>query len=156
MSSTPISFVDPLTCLSAPVTQWQLNMTNGALFGVPIPAQHEDVGEALQAAVEVALEEAEQNGMNKRGKEATPWLLKRVGELTKGASLASSQSHTQLMHYCAISWRLTQILHSSRTPRLWVRITDVAPFLKMRMFTNVLRRWTDSRGICEAVGTAIR
>lgn len=83
-------FTFPISLLST-VTHWQLNMTNGALIGVPIPIQHEDVGEALQEAVEAALEEAEQNGINKRGKEATPWLLKRVGELTKGTSLASSQ-----------------------------------------------------------------
>jgi pseudouridylate synthase / pseudouridine kinase len=79
-----------LISLLSTVTHWQLNMTNGALIGVPIPIQYEDMGEALQEAVEAALEEAQQNGMDKRGKEATPWLLKRVGELTKGMSLASS------------------------------------------------------------------
>lgn len=73
------------------VTQWQLGMRNGALFGVPIPEKYEAVGKALQEAVEVALTEAEQNGVNKRGKEATPWLLKRVGELTEGTSLSSSK-----------------------------------------------------------------
>jgi len=66
-------------------------MTNGALFGVPIPERYEAVGETLQQAVDAALAEADQNGMNQRGKEVTPWLLKRIGELTKGASLASSQ-----------------------------------------------------------------
>jgi pseudouridine-5'-phosphate glycosidase/pseudouridine kinase len=66
-------------------------MKNGALFGVPIPERYEAVGEALQEAVEAALAEADQNGMSKRGKEVTPWLLRRVGELTKGTSLASSQ-----------------------------------------------------------------
>ena len=65
-------------------------MQNGALFGVPIPEQYEAVGEKLQAAVEQAILESEENGVNKRGKEATPWLLKRVGELTGGQSLASS------------------------------------------------------------------
>lgn len=29
--------------------------------------------------------------MDKRGKEVTPWLLKRVGELTKGKALQSSE-----------------------------------------------------------------
>jgi pseudouridine-5'-phosphate glycosidase/pseudouridine kinase len=72
------------------VIQWQLGMTNGAFFGVPIPEKYEKVGEDLQEAAEAALAEADQNGMNKRGKEATPWLLRRIGELTKGKSLASS------------------------------------------------------------------
>lgn len=73
------------------VTQWQLGMTNGALFGVPIPEKYETIGRTLQGAVEAAVKEAEQNGMDKRGKEATPWLLNRVSELTQGSSLGSSK-----------------------------------------------------------------
>jgi pseudouridine-5'-phosphate glycosidase len=84
-----VYFSHRLCCAS--VTHWELGMTNGALFGVPIPQRYEAVGEILQEAVEKALIEAEQNGMNKRGKEATPWLLRRVGELTNGESLTSSQ-----------------------------------------------------------------
>lgn len=72
-------------------SQWQLGMSHGALFGVPIPEKYEAVGEELQRSVEQALKEADENGMSKRGKEATPWLLKRVGELTAGKSLASSK-----------------------------------------------------------------
>ena len=71
-------------------TQGQLGLTNGALFGVPIPAQYEAVGEQLQNAVEQAVREADANGVSKSGKAVTPWLLKRVGELTQGRSLASS------------------------------------------------------------------
>lgn len=48
------------------------------------------MGLELQRAVEQALEEAEQQGVNTWGKAATPWLLKRVGELTAGKSLNSS------------------------------------------------------------------
>lgn len=66
-------------------------MANGTLFAVPIPEQYEAVGQKLQEAVELALAEAEQKGINKLGKEATPWLLKRVGELTQGKSLPSSK-----------------------------------------------------------------
>ena len=72
-------------------THKQLGMSNGALFAVPIPEQYESVGEQLQRAVEQAVRESEENGVSRRGKEATPWLLKRVGELTAGKSLASSQ-----------------------------------------------------------------
>lgn len=71
--------------------QTQLGLTNGAVFAVPIPEEYEAVGAELQTAVEQALQEAEENGVNRRGKEATPWLLKRVGELTAGKSLASSK-----------------------------------------------------------------
>jgi pseudouridylate synthase / pseudouridine kinase len=71
--------------------QHQLGLSNGAIFAVPIPEEYEAAGAELQAAVEQALQEAEENGVNRRGKEATPWLLKRVGELTVGKSLNSSQ-----------------------------------------------------------------
>ena len=73
-------------------THWQMGMNNGALFGVPIPQEYEAIGVELQASVEQAIQEAEELGMNKRGKEVTPWLLKRVGELTSGKSLDSSES----------------------------------------------------------------
>lgn len=75
-----------------------LNMSNGALFGAPIPSQYEAVGQELQSAVEQAVTESEENGMNRRGKEVTPWLLARVAELTRGKSLASSEFLTGMVN----------------------------------------------------------
>ena len=65
-------------------------MKNGVLFAAPIPEKYHSVGETIQTAVEIAVQEAEENGMSKRGKEVTPWILKRVGELSGGKSLPSS------------------------------------------------------------------
>lgn len=65
-------------------------MNNGALFAVPIPGKFEAAGAEIQLAVDQAVAESEANGISKRGKEATPWLLKRVSELSKGSSLASN------------------------------------------------------------------
>ena len=65
-------------------------MGNGVLFAAPIPEKYHSVGETIQGAVEIAVQEAEGNGMSKRGKEVTPWILKRVGELSGGKSLPSS------------------------------------------------------------------
>lgn len=73
-------------------TQHQLGMNNGVMFAAPIPERFEQVGQDIQQAVELALHEAEQTGVSRRGKEVTPWLLKRVAELTAGKSLPSSQS----------------------------------------------------------------
>ncbi|KZT02641.1 indigoidine synthase A-like protein [Laetiporus sulphureus 93-53] len=81
---------DPVTAARILYYQQELEMKNGVLFGVPIPEQYETIGEKLQESVEQALKEADENGVNKLGKEATPWLLKRVGELTAGRSLASN------------------------------------------------------------------
>lgn len=71
-------------------------MNNGALFGVPIPEEYEAAGVKIQEAVDLAVAEAEQNGVSKRGKEATPWLLQRVAELTAGTSLKNSMFECQL------------------------------------------------------------
>lgn len=66
-------------------------MSNGVLFAVPIPEKHEAHGAVLQEAIETALRESEKTGVSKSGKEVTPWLLKRVSELTSGKSLESSK-----------------------------------------------------------------
>ncbi|KAJ3823591.1 indigoidine synthase A-like protein [Lentinula raphanica] len=71
-------------------TQAQLGMQNGALFAVPIPEKYEASGAEIQRAVDQAVAESEANGISKRGKEATPWLLSRVAELTKGTSMVSN------------------------------------------------------------------
>jgi pseudouridylate synthase / pseudouridine kinase len=65
-------------------------MRNGALIAVPIPPEYEEIGMTIQTAVDQAVAEAEENGVSKRGKEATPWLLTRISELTKGDSLESN------------------------------------------------------------------
>ena len=61
------------------------------LLAVPIPSQHAEAGAGVQRAVEQAVLESVQLGMDKRGKEVTPWLLKRVGELSGGVALNLSE-----------------------------------------------------------------
>ncbi|RDX55774.1 indigoidine synthase A-like protein [Lentinus brumalis] len=87
---SPWRIDDPVSAAKILHTHRQLGMSNGALFAVPIPERYETVGEELQRAVEQAVQESQENGISRRGKEATPWLLKRVGELTAGKSLASN------------------------------------------------------------------
>ncbi|KAG1769169.1 Indigoidine synthase A like protein-domain-containing protein [Suillus occidentalis] len=81
---------DPRTAAHILHTHWQLGMSNGALFAVPIPAEYEAVGLIIQEAVEQAVRESEEQNISKLGKAVTPWLLNRVGELTQGKSLASN------------------------------------------------------------------
>ncbi|KAF8168155.1 indigoidine synthase A-like protein [Crassisporium funariophilum] len=70
--------------------QTQLNLQNGALIGVPIPEKYEAAGKQIQQFVDQAVAESEQNGMNKRGKDVTPWLLDRIAKLSEGGSLSSN------------------------------------------------------------------
>jgi pseudouridine-5'-phosphate glycosidase/pseudouridine kinase len=66
-------------------------MTNGYFFGVPIPEAYKALGAEIQLSVEQAIKESEENGISKSGKDATPWLLNRIYQLTGGRSLESSQ-----------------------------------------------------------------
>lgn len=80
------------------VSQWQLGIKNGVFIGVPIPEEFEAAGIEIQLQVEQAIRESEENGVSKSGKEATPWILKRVAELTQGKSLPSSASICLYLH----------------------------------------------------------
>ncbi|KIK05462.1 hypothetical protein K443DRAFT_675024 [Laccaria amethystina LaAM-08-1] len=86
----PWNVNDPVTAAKVLHTQWQLGMVNGALIAVPIPAECEASGENIQACVNQAVLESEENGISRRGKDATPWLLNRVAELSAGDSLVSN------------------------------------------------------------------
>lgn len=65
-------------------------MQNGALIAVPIPEEYEAIGEKIQNWVNQAVSESERNGVSSSGKDATPWLLNRIAELSGGSSLASN------------------------------------------------------------------
>lgn len=72
-----------------------LKTKTGTLIGVPIPAKYEEKSIAIQKAVEQAVREAEENGIAKRGKEVTPWILAKVKEITGGESVESSKMTLQ-------------------------------------------------------------
>ncbi|QJE73614.1 pseudouridine-5'-phosphate glycosidase [Aerophototrophica crusticola] len=70
--------------------KWQLGLKGGVVIGVPIPEEAALDAEAVEAAIRQAVDEAENQGV--RGKELTPFLLKRLEELTGGASLAANRA----------------------------------------------------------------
>lgn len=59
----------------------QMGLRSGQVFGNPIPSEWESVGQQIQVQVEVAVREAVELGIDKKGKEVTPWLLKRLAQL---------------------------------------------------------------------------
>ncbi|KAJ7038250.1 indigoidine synthase A-like protein [Mycena alexandri] len=87
---TPWNVNDPATAAKMLFSQWQLGFEGGALIAAPIPDEYAEKGEAIQQAVNQAVRESEENGMSKRGKDVTPWLLSRVAELTKSDSIDSN------------------------------------------------------------------
>ncbi|KAJ2786895.1 hypothetical protein GGI15_001164 [Coemansia interrupta] len=65
-----------------------IGLQTGQVIAVPIPEEHAENSRMFEQAVDRAVEEAETSGV--KGKESTPFLLKRVVELTKGASLVAN------------------------------------------------------------------
>ena len=65
---------------------WGMGLASGVLVTVPIPAEFELPREKAEAAIARALAEAE----GVRGKAVTPFLLRRVSELTGGESLQAN------------------------------------------------------------------
>ena len=68
--------------------QREMDYPGGMLIANPIPEEYAMPKETIDAAINQALKEAEEQGV--KGKETTPFLLARVCELTGGESLASN------------------------------------------------------------------
>ncbi|KAJ2127716.1 hypothetical protein IW136_006307, partial [Coemansia sp. RSA 678] len=69
-------------------TNAELGLQNGVVVAVPIPEEHAKASVGIEQAIEAALRESERLGV--KGKEATPFLLKRVVKRTGGASLLAN------------------------------------------------------------------
>jgi pseudouridine-5'-phosphate glycosidase len=69
-------------------TKWRLGISGGIALANPIPAADEIPAEEIDGIIEDAIEDM--NALGIHGKEATPFLLGRIVELTGGASLAAN------------------------------------------------------------------
>jgi len=68
--------------------QWRAGLGGGLLVANPVPEEHEIPYEEINLHIEQAIREASAEGIT--GKEVTPYLLKRINELTGGRSLATN------------------------------------------------------------------
>jgi len=81
----------------------------GLLLAVPVPAADELPPAAVEQALAAALAEADRQGIS--GPAVTPFLLRRVGELTSGASLRANVA--LLQNNAAVAARLAVALAES-------------------------------------------
>ena len=88
----PLRLETPEEC--AAMLDWNLKLETGRgmLISVPIPSEFEADGEVVEAATQQALREATEQKVT--GRDITPFILKRVAELTKGDSLAASKYYS--------------------------------------------------------------
>lgn len=68
--------------------QRELGLNNGILIANPIPEEYSMDEAEINAAIETALKQADEQGI--RGKRITPFLLERIGQITAGKSLESN------------------------------------------------------------------
>jgi pseudouridine-5'-phosphate glycosidase len=68
--------------------RWDLSPKGGVSIANPIPAVDEIPAAKIEGTIRAALDEAKKQGIS--GKETTPFLLKRVNEVTSGASLKAN------------------------------------------------------------------
>ncbi|XP_078466773.1 uncharacterized protein LOC144730092 [Lampetra planeri] len=66
----------------------RLGLGSGVLIAVPVPDRHAVEGQLIEAAIQQALREATEQQIV--GKEVTPFILRRVNELTQGQSLKAN------------------------------------------------------------------
>lgn len=68
--------------------KWRLGLAGGVVVANPIPAESEIPADEIDAIIEQAL--ADMGRLSIRGKDATPYLLGRIVEITDGASLTAN------------------------------------------------------------------
>ncbi|MDD4504551.1 MAG: pseudouridine-5'-phosphate glycosidase [Clostridiaceae bacterium] len=84
----PMRVDSPQDCAKILKTKWDLKLDGGVIVANPIPVEHEAQKDKIDKAIEIALSEAGKNGIT--GKEATPYLLDKVKDITAGESLAAN------------------------------------------------------------------
>ena len=84
----PLRLDDPAQIAAAHKTRAALGLPGGHLIANPVPQADEIPAETLQPLIDQAQREAQEQGIT--GKAVTPFLLRRIFELTKGQSLAAN------------------------------------------------------------------
>ena len=79
---TPMSVGTPAEAAALARRHWGLGLTTGLVFAVPVPESAALPREEADGAIDRALAEAHAAGI--QGPAATPWVLRRVAELTDG------------------------------------------------------------------------
>lgn len=92
--SSKSGFSSPLTSHSIKeiadiiTAKWSLGLDGGLVIANPIPSEYDFDSEPINAAISAAIKECKENNIT--GKDVTPFLLKKIVEITDGKSLESN------------------------------------------------------------------
>jgi pseudouridine-5'-phosphate glycosidase len=84
----PTRIDNPEQIATVMATKWELGIGGGIVLANPIPEADEIPAHKIDSIIEQAIEDMNASGIH--GKEATPFLLRRIVELTDGASLTAN------------------------------------------------------------------
>jgi pseudouridylate synthase len=84
----PMRLDTPAEFAALMAAKWRLGLSGGVAIVNPIPVEDEIPAEEIGGIIEQALSEMDEKGIH--GKEATPFLLGRIVEITRGASLTAN------------------------------------------------------------------
>ncbi|MBO7086051.1 MAG: pseudouridine-5'-phosphate glycosidase [Bacilli bacterium] len=90
--------------------KWELGLNGGVLINNPIPKEYEIKAEVIDEVISKAL--AEMNDLGIKGQEVTPFLLAKVVELTKGASLEANIK--LVLNNCAFAAKVARALNKDK------------------------------------------
>ncbi len=83
--AAPMTLDTPAELAALMAAKWRLGLSGGVAIVNPIPVEDEIPAHEIGVIIEQAIAEMDAQGIH--GKEATPFLLGRIVEITKGASL---------------------------------------------------------------------
>ena len=90
--------------------KWELDLQGGVLINNPIPKEYEIKAEVIDEVINKALDEM--NDLGIKGQEVTPFLLAKVVELTKGASLEANIK--LVLNNCAFAAKVAKALNKDK------------------------------------------
>ncbi|KAL4218074.1 hypothetical protein ACF0H5_022811 [Mactra antiquata] len=85
---SPYRLDTPQQAASMIYSRDSLDIQTGSLIAVPIPEQYDTLGQSIENVIQSVVKEAEEKKI--QGQEVTPYILKRVNELTAGKSLEAN------------------------------------------------------------------
>jgi pseudouridine-5'-phosphate glycosidase len=107
----PIRVDDAAGAAALATRHWALGLDGGVLFCVPVPEEAALPGEEAESAIASAVAEIEARGIH--GPAATPAILVRVAELTRGRSVAANLALIE--HNASVAGQLAVALARTHT-----------------------------------------
>ncbi|KAK4240916.1 pseudouridine-5'-phosphate glycosidase [Achaetomium macrosporum] len=123
------------------LAQEQLGVESGLLFANPIPEEAAIPRKEMEAAIDLAVREAEEKGFT--GNANTPYVLKRIRELTHGRSVPANKALVR-----------ANVARAAKIAVELAKMMDGAPVTPRTVTTTVTTKTTSYSGIGGAVVTS--